>query len=212
MRVGTTRGGVGSTNPARRRCGSERPAEEWDRPAQPDDDAGRNDPRRSESAHRSWLSDLSCMIECMFDSRSRYASPPEVIARFDELFERRYPSRTPESVALLDRIGAAWRAQNRAAAAVLVAIGELFAYRLARCSDTEDWAVDTEAAVSAEVAAGLRIRQGLAASQLRYGRAMPERLAKLAEVFKAGDIHQRTFATIVYRTDLISDRDLLAVV
>jgi uncharacterized protein DUF222 len=148
----------------------------------------------------------------MFDSSPSYASPPEVIARFDEMFERRYPSRTAESAALLDRIGASWRAQNRGAAAALAAIGELFAYRLTRCSDTEDWAVDTEAAVSAEVAAALRMSQGLAASQLRYARAMRERLPKLAEVFQAGDIDQRTFATIVYRTDLITDRDLLATV
>jgi Domain of unknown function (DUF222) len=152
------------------------------------------------------------MIECMFDSASPYASPPEVIARFDELFERRYPSRTTESTALLDRIGASWRDQNRGAAAALAAIGELFAYRLTRCSDTEEWAVDTEAAVSAEVAAALRMSQGLAASQLRYARAMRERLPKLAEVFQAGDIDQRTFATIVYRTDLITDRDVLATV
>jgi hypothetical protein len=148
----------------------------------------------------------------MFDNASPYASTPEVIARFDELFERRYPSRTTESVALLDRIGASWRAQNRAAASALVAIGELFAYRLTRCSDTEEWAVDTEAAVSAEVAAALRMSQGLAASQLRYARAMRERLPKLAEVFQAGDIDQQTFATIVYRTDLIADRDVLATV
>jgi hypothetical protein len=148
----------------------------------------------------------------MFDSGPSYASAPEVIARFDELFERRYPSRTTESVAFLDRIGASWRAQNRAAASALVAIGELFAYRLSRCSDTEEWAVDTEAAVSAEVAAALRMSQGLAASQLRYARAMRERLPKLAEVFGAGDIDQQTFATIVYRTDLITDRDVLATV
>ena len=95
---------------------------------------------------------------------------------------------------------------------MLAAVGELFGYRLARCSDTEDWAVDTEAAVSAEVAAALRMSQGLAASQLRYARAMRERLPKLAEVFKAGDVDQRTFATIVYRTDLITDPDLLATV
>ena len=158
------------------------------------------------------MSDRSDIIEYMFERATCGASSPEVIARFDELFERRYPTRTTESSALLDRIGASWRAQNRAAAASFVAIGELFAYRLARCSDTEDWAVDTEAAVSAEVAAALRMSQGLAASQLRYARAMRERLPKLAEVFKAGDIDQRTFATIVYRTDLITDRDLLAVV
>ena len=152
------------------------------------------------------------MIEPMFEQRGPTRSSPEVIARFDELFERRYPSRTTESSALLDRIGASWRAQNRAAASTLVAIGELFAYRLTRCSDTEEWAVDTEAAVSAEVAAALRMSQGLAASQLRYARAMRERLPKLAEVFQAGDIDQRTFATIVYRTDLITDRDVLATV
>jgi hypothetical protein len=148
----------------------------------------------------------------MFEQARCAASSAEVIARFDELFERRYPSRTTESSALLDRIGASWRAQNRAAASALVAIGELFAYRLARCSDTEEWAVDTEAAVSAEVAAALRMSQGLAASQLRYARAMRERLPMLAEVFHAGDIDQRTFATIVYRTDLITDRDVLAAV
>ncbi len=148
----------------------------------------------------------------MFDEAPFEGSPAEVIARFDELFERRYPSRTTESAALLDRIGASWREQNRGAAAALAAIGELFAYRLTRCSDTEDWAVDTEAAVSAEVAAALRMSQALAASQLRYARAMRERLPKLAAVFRAGDIDQRTFATIVYRTDLITDRDVLAAV
>ncbi len=54
--------------------------------------------------------------------------------------------------------------------------------------------------------------QGLAASQLRYARAMRERLPKLAEVFKAGELDQRTFATVVYRTDLIADSDVLATV
>ncbi len=146
----------------------------------------------------------------MFDTESRLTPSPEAIARFDELFERRHPARTTESSALLDRIAASWRAQNRAAAAALTAIGELFAYRLTRCSDTEDWAVDSEAAVSAEVAAALRISQGLAASRLRYARAMRERLPKLAEVFRAGDIDERTFDTIVYRTDLITDPDVLS--
>ena len=113
---------------------------------------------------------------------------------------------------MLDRICASWRAQNRAAAAALVAMGELFGYRLARCSDTEEWAIDTEEAVSAELAAALRISQGLAGSQLRYARAMRERLPKVADVFKAGDIDQRTFVTIVFRTDLITDRQVLAAV
>ncbi len=136
----------------------------------------------------------------------------EVAARFDELFERRYPSTTAESAALVDRICLSSRAESRAAAEQLAAIGDLLAYRLTRCSDTEAWAIDTEEAVAAELAAALRIGQGLAASRLRYARAMRERLPKVAEVFKAGDIDCRMFQTIVYRTDLITDRESLAAV
>ncbi|OBJ01791.1 hypothetical protein A5660_22965 [Mycobacterium alsense] len=144
----------------------------------------------------------------MFDE-SGPGSRAAVIARFDELFERRYPSTTARSTALLNRIAAASRAENRQAAAQLASIGELFCYRLSRCSDTADWAIDTMEAVAAEVAAVLRISQGLAASRLRYARAMRERLPKVAEVFKAGDIDYRVFQTLVYRTDLVTDRDVL---
>ena len=136
----------------------------------------------------------------------------EVIARFDELFERRYPSTTRESAALVDGICASWRAQNRGVGALLSAVGQLFGYRLSRCSETQDWAIDTEEAVAAEVAAALRISQGLAASQLRYARAMRERLPKVGAVFAAGDIDYRMFQTMVYRTDLISDPDVLGAV
>ncbi len=139
-------------------------------------------------------------------------SRAEVIAHFDELFERCYPSTTAQSAELVAGICAFTRVENRAAAAQLVAIGELFCYRLSRCSDTEDWAVDTMEAVAAEVGAALRISQSLAASRLRYARAMRERLPKVAEVFKAGDIDFPMFATLVYRTDLITDPDVLAAV
>lgn len=139
-------------------------------------------------------------------------SPPEVIKRFDDLFERRHPSTTPESAARVERICSSARAENRAAAAHLVAIGELFALRLRRCGETEEWAVDTTAAVTAEVAAALRISQALAGSRLRYARAMREQLPKVAEIFKTGDIDVRLFQTIAYRTDLITDREVLAAV
>ena len=132
-----------------------------------------------------------------------------VIARFDDLFERRHPSTTAESSELVDRMCAAGRFENRAAAAQLVAVGELFGYRLSRCSETEEWAIDTEEAVTAEVAAALRISQAAAGSRLRYARAMRERLPKVGEVFQAGDVDYRTFQTIVYRTDLITDAEVL---
>ncbi|OBI38457.1 HNH endonuclease signature motif containing protein [Mycobacterium colombiense] len=133
----------------------------------------------------------------------------DVIARFDELVERHHPSATPESAALLERIGTFSRVENRAAAEQLAAIGDLFAYRLSRCSECEEWAVDTEAAVSAEVAAELRISQGLAASRVRYARAMRDRLPKVGAAFRAGDLDYRMFQTIVFRTDLITDPDVL---
>ena len=141
----------------------------------------------------------------MFDCES-------AVAELDELFERRAPSTTPESAGLVERVCVLARVENRAAAAQLGAIGELFAYRLSRCSETEDWAVDTEEAVATEVAAALRIGQGLAASRVRYARAMRERLPRVGAVFMAGDLDFRLFATIVYRTDLITDSDVLAAV
>ncbi len=158
------------------------------------------------------MSEACGILELMFDKEAGSVAAPEVISRFDELFERRYPSRTAESAALVDRICSASRAENRAAAAHLAAIGELFGYRLSRCSETEEWAVDTEEAVAAEVGAALRISRGLAASRLRYARAMRERLPTVAQVFLAGDIDYRMFQTIVYRTDLIADAEVLAVV
>src|SRR5262249_18737174 len=158
------------------------------------------------------MSDAGDILVHMFDQVSDVQPRPEVMARFDELFERRYPSTTPESAALLDVICAAARAENRAAAAQLAAIGDLFAYRLSRCSNTDAWAVDTVEAVTAELAAALHISQGLAASRLRYARAMRERLPKVADVFKAGDIDYRMFQTMVYRTDLVTNREVLATV
>lgn len=88
----------------------------------------------------------------------------------------------------------------------------MFAYRLARSAETQDWAIDTMEAVAAEVGAALRISQGLAASRLRYARAMREQLPQVAAVFRAGDIDYRAFQTLVYRTELIEDRQVLAAV
>ncbi|ORA26564.1 HNH endonuclease signature motif containing protein [Mycobacterium angelicum] len=126
------------------------------------------------------------------------------------MFEWTDRSATAESAELIERICCASRAENRAAAAQLVAIGQLFAYRLSRCSETEDWALDTQEAVAAEVAAALRISQSAAGDRLSYARAMRERLPQVAELFKAGEINYRAFQTLVTRTDLIVDPDVLA--
>jgi hypothetical protein len=59
-----------------------------------------------------------------------------------------------EPAALIAGICAAVRAESRAASQ-LVAMRELFAYRLSRCGETEDRAIETMEAVAAEVAAAL---------------------------------------------------------
>jgi hypothetical protein len=133
------------------------------------------------------------VVAHMYESGSGRVSgrvlPPEAMAGLEEIFERwRLRNPTGESAGLMGQIGAAVRIENRAVAAQLTAIGQLFRYRLAQCSETEDWAIDTMEAVAAEVAAGLRISQGLATDRVHYARAMGERLPKVGEVFAAGDI------------------------
>ncbi len=105
---------------------------------------------------------------------------------------------------------AAGRAEAQAAAGRLDAVGELFELRRAERGEQADWAVDTWAAVGAEVAAAFRTSLAMAGSYLRYGLAMRERLPQVAQVFRAGDIDYRLFQTLVYRTDLITDLQVLA--
>ncbi len=66
--------------------------------------------------------------------------------------------------------------------------------------------------MAVEIGAALRIGRVLAGSRLRCARAMREQLPKVAEVFTAGDIDFRLFDTMVYRSDLITDADVLAAV
>jgi Domain of unknown function (DUF222) len=135
------------------------------------------------------------MLERMFDRRLHdYWEPPE----------------TARSRDLIDRMRADWRAEARAAADRLEAIGELFELRRIERGEHADWAVDTWAAVGAEVAAAFRTSLAMAGSFMRYALAMRERLPEVAQVFRAGDIDYRMFQTLVYRTDLITNAQVLA--
>jgi hypothetical protein len=116
---------------------------------------------------------------------------------------------TPDVV---ERLRAAARTENRAAGERLAVIGELDVLWLRRFGERETWCTDTQEAITAEIAAALTITQGLATSYLEYSRAMRLRLPRVGEVLAAGDIDYRTFQTIVYRTDLITDSDVLAAV
>ena len=111
---------------------------------------------------------------------------------------------------LLTQIGDAMRAESQAAAQRQVAIADLYAVRRKEVGERADWAVDVDDAVAAEVAARLRITTGMGASHLRYARAQRERLPKVGKVFEAGDIDYRLFRTVVFRTSLIDDPEILA--
>jgi hypothetical protein len=119
----------------------------------------------------------------------------------------------PEVTAtVVDRICAASRAENRAAGERLAAIGELDLLRLRQAGECESFATDTWDAIGAEVAAALRVSQALASSYVYYSRTMRNRLPRVGAALAAGDIGYSTFQTIVYRTDLITDADVLAAV
>lgn len=113
---------------------------------------------------------------------------------------------------LVARICASGRAEAQAAAQMLVSIGNLYRLRLREDGGCETWAADATEAVIGEVAAALRISQGLAANHLWHARAMRERLPKTADVFVAGDIDYLIFQILVSRSVLITDDDALAAV
>ena len=114
------------------------------------------------------------------------------------------PPQTAASRSLIAGIVDAQRAENRAAARRLRGVAELFEMRRAERGEQAEWAVDTWAAVGAEIAAALGISLGRAGSAMNYGLAMLG-LPAVAAVFEAGDIDLATYRTIVYRTTLITD-------
>ncbi len=119
---------------------------------------------------------------------------------------------TAETRSLVERVQRWSRVENRAAARRLDAIADVWETRLRESGDREDWVVDVHASVTAEVAAALCVSQGRAGSYLNYARAMRERLPRVAEAFLAGEVDFRLFQTMVYRTDLINDAEILAAV
>ncbi|WP_374021523.1 HNH endonuclease signature motif containing protein [Mycobacterium sp. HNNTM2301] len=127
------------------------------------------------------------------------------------MFEFAEASRaTPESAALLDRVREAGRAEARAAAERLVAVGELLVLRCRDSGEQADWAADAWAAVAGQVGAALGCSVAMAQSYLRYAMALRERLPEVGKALQAGDIDYRAFQTIVFRTDLITDAAVLA--
>jgi hypothetical protein len=128
---------------------------------------------------------------------------------FDQM---EFPIVAYESGSPADRMRAASRAEAQAVAARLNAIWDLYRQRLRAWGKCETWVVGTWTALTAEVSAALRISLAMASAQLRYAKAMCERLLRVGAVLAAGEIDFRLFKAIVYRTDLLTDVRVLSTI
>ncbi|HTI76684.1 MAG TPA: HNH endonuclease signature motif containing protein, partial [Mycobacterium sp.] len=114
---------------------------------------------------------------------------------------------------LLDLMGEAQQAERAAFARQLLAVGEFTARRIEQQTDEHNfWCVDGWEQTAAEISAELGISRGRASAQMHYGQVLVERFPRLARVFAAGAVDFRVIATAIYRTDLISDPDVLATI
>ncbi|MGE2837316.1 DUF222 domain-containing protein, partial [Mycobacterium sp. SMC-4] len=120
------------------------------------------------------------------------------------------------AAALIDAARNCSRAENIAAARKLAVLAELFDRRThtatATAEQREGWWLDPDAAVAAELAAALGVTQGLALAQTHRGVRLRDRLPGVAALFAQGLISDLLVRTIVYRTELITDDNVMAAV
>ena len=130
----------------------------------------------------------SSIIECMFES-------------LDE-------------ASLLAEMTAGRRAERSAVARRLMAAGRLCLVRMAdvEVEDRTQWCIDNWEAVAAEVGAELGISRARASAEMNYGLELVVRLPKLGAAMAAGEVDFRVISVVVFRTGLIVDPQVLAVI
>jgi hypothetical protein len=119
---------------------------------------------------------------------------------------------TGESAALLEQAYAAARAEARATARRLNVVADLMRLRHRECGARADWVADPWDAISAELAAALRISRALASRYMSDAEVLRERLPKVGDCLATGDINYSMFDVIAQRTALITDEQALAAV
>jgi hypothetical protein len=104
------------------------------------------------------------------------------------------------------------RVEAVAASGRFVAIADLVELRVDNQGDRQWWACDGWDAACAEVGAALGIGPKEASGQLSVAIALRYRLPKVAAVFAAGGVSARTVGLICWRTRLVEDPNLMAVI
>jgi hypothetical protein len=116
-----------------------------------------------------------------------------------------------DDAALVDAAGGWARTENAACARKLAVMAELFARRTGLAAgEREDWWVDPEAAVGAELGAAQNISAWMALAQAHRGVVLGDRLPKIAALFEGGLISEMLVRAIEYRTALVTDEAAIA--
>ena len=115
---------------------------------------------------------------------------------------------------MLAEMTAGRRAERSAVARRLMAAGRLCLVRMAdvEVEDRTQWCIDNWEAVAAEVGAELGISRARASSEMNYGLELVVRLPKLGAAMAAGEVDFRVISVVVFRTGLIVDETVLALI
>jgi hypothetical protein len=106
---------------------------------------------------------------------------------------------------LIEVIGEATRDESTAIAQRLLGVGKLYARRAVELAEWNRWRIDATDEVAAEISAAQNISHARAVGQIRYGRALCERLPAVAKVFVRGVIDFRMVLMIIARTENVDD-------
>jgi hypothetical protein len=116
-----------------------------------------------------------------------------------------------DDAALVDAASGWARTENAACARKVAVMAELFTRRTGlSAGEREDWWVDPEAAVGAELGAAQNVSTWMALAQAHRGVVLADRLPKIAALFEAGLINEALVRAIEYRSALVTDADAIA--
>lgn len=119
-----------------------------------------------------------------------------------------------DEAGLVATIEEATREEAAAGARRLAAVGELVSRRVG-AADDESWALwvcDEWDSVAAEVAAAMNVSHGKASGQMRIAETLRDRLPMVAGLFAQGRLSVRVVSAITWRTRLITDDAVWAMV
>ncbi|KUI28376.1 hypothetical protein AU196_17520 [Mycobacterium sp. IS-1742] len=112
--------------------------------------------------------------------------------------------------ALVAAVEQSAREEAQAGARKLAAIAELVHSTVIRDEEHDDWVYDAWAAAASEVGAALTIGQRRASGQMRIAVALRDRLPKVGALSLQGQLSARVVAEITWRTRLVDDTQVLA--